>query len=105
MLRFNGVERCCSSGGRGGSRKLSSLLGWFLPSALLLAIPKCPLCVVAYTAAITGLGISVSTATGIRVSLITSSLCLLAFVLVRSLFRVRRAAAIRKPIDGFGRFL
>lgn len=98
MLRFRGIKGCCSDGRPGRGRALSSFMGWFLPSALLLMIPKCPLCVVAYIAAITGIGISVSTAAGIRISLILSCICLLAFVLVRSLLRVREAN-IPKPLN------
>jgi len=103
MLRFRGIEKCCSKGTRGRSGILSSFMGWFLPTALLLMVPKCPLCIIAYVAAVTGIGISVSSAAGIRIFLITGSMSLLAFVLVRSLPRVMRAAAVPKPIDGFVR--
>ena len=98
MLQFREIKGCCSDGARGHGRTLSSFMGWFLPSALLLVIPKCPLCVVAYTAAITGIGISVTTAAGIRISLIAASLCLLVIVLVRSLLRVRQGVTIPKLI-------
>ena len=90
MLRINEIRSCCSKGGR-HRRTLASFSAWFVPSAFLLLVPKCPLCIVAYTAALTGLGISVSTATGMRVTLILSCISLLAFVVLRTLLRVRRA--------------
>ena len=62
---------------------------WLLPSTLLLLIPKCPLCVVAYVAVATGLGISVSTAAGVRAALIALCLGLLIFALLRTLGRFR----------------
>ena len=62
---------------------------WLLPSTLLLLIPKCPLCVVAYVTVATGLGISVSTAAGVRAALIALCLGLLIFALLRTLGRFR----------------
>ena len=99
MLRFKGIEKCCSGKGRDGA--LSSIIGWSLPSALLLIMPKCPLCLVAYVAAVSGLGISVSSAAGIRIFLITGSLSLLAFAIVRTLLRVRRVVTIPRSVDDF----
>ena len=100
MLRLNGLKECCSNRRIGASGILSSFFSWFLPAALLFAIPKCPLCIVAYIAAVTGIGISVSTAGGIRFTLILGSVALLAFVLVRSLLRARRTATLLRFVGG-----
>jgi hypothetical protein len=93
MLQLIEIEDCCSTRSQGHSRKLASIMSWFLPSALLLMIPKCPLCIVAYTALLTGIGISVSSAAGIRLSLILGCLCLLIFAMFRILFRLNSVAA------------
>ena len=43
---------------------------WFLPGAVLLIIPKCPLCLAAYVLVGSGIGLSVASATYLRGALI-----------------------------------
>jgi hypothetical protein len=73
------TSRCCQIQARAGDdvrrpasrfRRAGELVGWMVPSATLILIPKCPVCVAAYVALFSGVGISVATATYLRVSLL-----------------------------------
>jgi uncharacterized membrane protein len=85
---------CCQEVKSTKRRRAATAAGWILPTAVLALMPKCPLCVAAYAAALTGIGISLSTATYLRTSLIvvaTSALVvMLAIYLVTTCKRRRR---------------
>lgn len=56
---------------------------WLFPAALLALIPKCPLCIAAYFALFTGIGISVSTARWIQILMLALCLASLGYFAVR----------------------
>lgn len=85
MLSLNRHHNCCAAGST-FSRCSRSFAEWLLPGAFLLLIPKCPLCIVAYAAA-AGLGISVSTAAGLRFTLLLVCLFSIIFVALKSIRR------------------
>jgi len=62
------------------ARRSGAIAAWVVPSAMLALIPKCPVCVAAYVALATGVGISVSAAKYMRTSVIILCIALLLYV-------------------------
>jgi hypothetical protein len=56
---------------------------WLFPGAVLALMPKCPLCVMAYVALFTGIGISVSTARWIQIVMVALCVAALAYLVLR----------------------
>ena len=94
---------CCVDGtmpeGRaaeGGSRPASWLrrggkaAEWLVPGAVLAALPKCPMCLAAYIALGTGIGISVPAAAHLREAAIVVSIGSLGFLIARRANEVMR---------------
>ena len=77
---------------RRASRWLDAV-GWLAPATALALMPKCPMCVAAYVAVFTGIGLSLPVATLARTTLIVVCVASLAFMAVRMMVR----AAGRSP--------
>jgi hypothetical protein len=75
------ITRCCCR----------QATGWIAPSVGLALIPKCPACVAAYVAAITGAGISIPMAARLRMGLLILCLSALIFVAAKTGARMLRA--------------
>ena len=62
---------------------MATVLRWAVPSVLLAVMPKCPACVVAYVALLTGVGISFTSAWYLRTGLILVCFAALVYLVVR----------------------
>ncbi len=71
-----------------GWRRLAGIFGWILPSATLVLLPKCPVCVAAYVALFSGVGISMASAANLRTATLIVCVAILIGLAVRRLWRV-----------------
>jgi hypothetical protein len=90
---------CCERGANAprsprspGVRRLLGIIGWLLPSAGLVLMPKCPLCLAAWIGVATGIGLSVAEATHLRLGLFVVYAAALLFLMAN---RVRHWIAAR----------
>ena len=71
--------------------RIRRALLWVAPAAFIALTPKCPACVVAYVALLTGIGLSWEAAGALRALLLTSSVVLLILLATwRALKLIRR---------------
>lgn len=75
-------------------RRLREAAQWAVPGVFLVLMPKCPMCVAAYVALITGVGISISAAAHLR--LLVLIVCFASLVLCAGRFTTRRWSGLRR---------
>ena len=75
------------------ARRCHNIAGWVLPAGGLVLLPKCPACLAAYIAIVTGVGISVSTAAYLRMLFLTICIAAIAY------FAARRGPRLFKLIS------
>jgi hypothetical protein len=68
-------------------RRWLNAVGWLVPATALALMPKCPMCVVAYVAIFTGIGVTLPVATALRTTLILLCAASLAFMGARAIVR------------------
>ena len=69
-------------------RRGREITGWIIPGAILALLPKCPLCLAAYVAVWTGIGLSVSAATHLRAASAILCVGLILFLAARNARRL-----------------
>jgi hypothetical protein len=77
----------CCRGGPTWFRRGIEAIEWAVPGAILALLPKCPMCVAAYVALATGVGVSVSAATYLRTGTIVLCVASLLFLGARTVMR------------------
>jgi hypothetical protein len=88
--------QCCTGGepSRRLARRLSRGAASILPGAIVLFLPKCPLCLAAWLTVVTGVGISAAAAAYLRGAIVVVSVSTLALAAAQI---VRRRAFQRSP--------
>jgi hypothetical protein len=95
LRAFQNICECSAARKAGGAsyrgksfgRRLLTIVEWAVPGAILVLVPKCPLCLAAYIAFGTGIGVSVSTAAYLRVALLAACAVSILFLTLRLLRR------------------
>ena len=98
------TQQCCAGVRRASAesstpasspwRRGGKIGSWLVSGAAFVLVPKCPACLAAYVALVSGIGISITTATYLRSSMLVLSATALLFLALQALCRfcVRRPA-------------
>ena len=87
------LHRCCTGRNRREHRpphltsiqRIRQVAQWFFPGALLVLMPKCPMCLAGYVALCTGVGMSFPAAANLRIVLLSLSAAALAGLMAKRL--------------------
>ena len=92
---MSGCRHCQTASSGGGHPRPATLAqrgldvaGWVIPGATLALLPKCPACLAAYVAIGTGISLSMSTATHLRMLMMIVCVASLGYVAARSARRL-----------------
>jgi len=95
---------CCCENSRLRTfpRRCADVLGWIIPGVIMAMLPKCPMCLAAYVAIWTGVGISLSAATHLRAALLVLSVGLALFMAAKNTSRLIRKFGAGKAPSSLG---
>lgn len=88
-----GTRSCCAVPGRSSfpagskARRAKDAGEWGVPALVLFLLPKCPMCVAAYVATFTGIGLSIEAATWVRDFMVAVSVLAVTVLVIRMLRR------------------
>ncbi|GAA0558138.1 hypothetical protein LX66_3979 [Chitinophaga japonensis] len=96
-----GAGSHCSAANRSASpppqpgiiRRGIRFIRWITPGAILVLLPKCPMCLAAWVALGTGIGLSLPAARFLRILLIVLCTASLAYLLLKRVWPLRKKIA------------
>jgi len=97
---------CCQAATRGRDqtqppvsrwRRGGRIAEWIVPATLLTLVPKCPVCLAAYVALATGVGLSLPTARFLRITILILCVSALVIVIGRTIFRLVLQRGGKRP--------